>query len=266
MQIVVGDESYYEQYLFDQQCAHRGWSGMVSVLAANPKLLYSPKAISFEDFVYLELLLEIDALDKVFGEGKWPPIATLTKLPPLDLFAPVAYSAEWEVRKWWQQCFEFAYYDQVLAGIGRQEPPKDEQSYSFQAFFCIDDRGESIRRHIEVLEPKCETYGTPAHFNLPVFYRPAGGKFNTQVCPGVISPRHIILDDRGSEKSKLDLHLDQRSLGPFGGWIISQTLGFWSGVKLFFNIFRPSAGPAHSSSFEHVSHKAKLVIEKKLSR
>jgi hypothetical protein len=25
---VVGDESYFTQYLFDQQFSHRGWSGM----------------------------------------------------------------------------------------------------------------------------------------------------------------------------------------------------------------------------------------------
>ena len=30
LEIVVGDASYFEQYLFDQQFSHRGWSGLVS--------------------------------------------------------------------------------------------------------------------------------------------------------------------------------------------------------------------------------------------
>ena len=34
--IVVGDEEYYEQYLFDQQFSHRGWSGMVATLELKP--------------------------------------------------------------------------------------------------------------------------------------------------------------------------------------------------------------------------------------
>jgi len=34
--ILVGDAAWYEQYLFDQQFAHQGWSGMVSVVEDSP--------------------------------------------------------------------------------------------------------------------------------------------------------------------------------------------------------------------------------------
>ena len=95
---------------------------------------------------------------------------------------------------------------------------------------------------------------------MPIYYRPAGGKFNTQVCPGAIDPEHIIIDDRGSEKNKRDLHFHQSSHKWFSGWMISQTMGFWSALKLFLNIFKPTISPGHSSSFEHMSHKSILVI------
>lgn len=38
LNILVGDPDLYETYLFDQQFAHPGWSGMVSVLEENPGL------------------------------------------------------------------------------------------------------------------------------------------------------------------------------------------------------------------------------------
>lgn len=261
LDILVGDEAYFEQYLIDQQFAHPGWSGMVGVIEKSPNTLFDKKEISFFDYVYLELLLEIDALDKLFGEGNWKPISELTAQKPFDIFQNTSFSKEWEVKKWWQEALELSYFDQVFLSLKNSTEQAKVDCPSFQAFFCIDDREESIRRNIELVDTKCETFGTPAHFNLPIFYRPAGGKFNTQVCPGGISPEHIIVDDRGSEKNKKDLHFHQNSHKWFSGWMISQTMGFWSALKLFVNIFKPSISPGHSSSFEHMSHKSNLVIE-----
>ncbi|MEJ6798240.1 MAG: DUF2309 domain-containing protein [Crocinitomicaceae bacterium] len=260
--ILVGNEAYYEQYLFDQQFAHPGWSGMVAVLESNPDTLLARKKISFKEFVYLELLLEIDALDSLYGEGKWKPVNKLTSQEPIDLFANVVYSQEWEVKKWWQTALENSYFDQVLFGIVNEKASVNFKSIvTFQAYFCIDDREESLRRHIEVEDSNCQTFGSPAFYSLPIYYRPAGGKFNTKVCPNPVSPQHIIMDDRGSEKNRRDLYFHQSSNNFFSGWMISQTMGFWSALKLFVNIFKPSVSPGHSSSFEHMSHKSNLIIE-----
>jgi uncharacterized protein YbcC (UPF0753/DUF2309 family) len=35
LKILVGDEAYFNQYLFDQQFSHRGWSGMVATVEEN---------------------------------------------------------------------------------------------------------------------------------------------------------------------------------------------------------------------------------------
>ncbi|HVI69541.1 MAG TPA: putative inorganic carbon transporter subunit DabA, partial [Magnetospirillaceae bacterium] len=39
LRIVVGHEAYFEQYVYDQQFAHRGWSGIVSTLEDKPESL-----------------------------------------------------------------------------------------------------------------------------------------------------------------------------------------------------------------------------------
>ncbi|HPH17822.1 MAG TPA: Na-translocating system protein MpsB, partial [Haliscomenobacter sp.] len=53
----------------------------------------------------------------------------------------------------------------------------------------------------------------------------------------------------------------KQSHSSIGGWLISQTLGFWAGLRLFLNIFRPSMGPATASSLKHMDKYSKLTIE-----
>lgn len=262
LKILVGEERFFEQYLFDQQFAHPGWSGIVATIEKSPKTLFSHKEVTLYDFIYLELLFEIDALDSAFGSGNWNPIASYTQDEPINITGKVKLTDTWGLKQIWQQSLEFTHYNKVLKGLRKGDIVKEESATpSFQALFCIDDREESIRRNIEMLDPNCETYGTPAHFNLPIYYRPAGGKFNTQVCPGPINPQHIILDDSAKEKKQIDVHFHQSSHHWFSGWMIAQTVGFWSAMKLFLNIFKPTVSPGHSSSLEHMSHKSNLIIE-----
>src|SRR6267142_3195660 len=70
MKMLVGDESLFGQYLFDQQFGHMGWSGMVAVVEGNPSTLLDTRIISLHDLITFELLLEIDAMDFHFGD-KW---------------------------------------------------------------------------------------------------------------------------------------------------------------------------------------------------
>ncbi len=63
LKMIVGNEAYYEQYLFDQQFSHQGWSGIVSAVEDSPQALLDSKHISLHDLIVFELLLEIDALE-----------------------------------------------------------------------------------------------------------------------------------------------------------------------------------------------------------
>ncbi len=88
LKILVGDESLYEQYLFDQQFAHAGWSGMVAVLEKHPETLLDKKHISLHDFIVFELLLEIDALDRKFNENGWTALVYSLEEQVIPLFRP----------------------------------------------------------------------------------------------------------------------------------------------------------------------------------
>ncbi|MCA6432016.1 MAG: DUF2309 family protein, partial [Cytophagales bacterium] len=169
LKILVGDESLYERYLYDQQFAHQGWSGMVSAIEDQPNTILDPRKLSMHDLIVFELLLEIDALDMSFG-GDWKPLGENLLVKPTELFADVPETELHEVLFIWQEAFEKSYHDQVLAGLVMQKNEKREiTSKSFQALFCIDDRECSIRRYLEEFDPACETFGTPGFFGVEFY-------------------------------------------------------------------------------------------------
>lgn len=261
--ILIGNEGLYKQYLFDQQFAHQGWSGMFSAVEDQPHTLLEQKKPSIHDLIVFELLLEIDALDAHFGKG-WSPLGNELNSNPTSLFGEVTETELDEVTTIWQEAFEWSYYDEVLAGIKMHRPEKESSSNkSFQALFCIDDRECSFRRYLEKVDPRCETFGTPGHFNVEFFYQPEDGKFYTKLCPAPITPKFLIKEAGNKKKRGRDVHFTKHSHSFYGGWLISQTLGFWSALRLFFNIFRPMMSPATASSFRHMDKFSKLTIENK---
>ncbi len=261
LEILVGDASLYEQYLFDQQFTHQGWSGIVSTIEDFPETLLDQRKISLEDLIKFELLLEIDALDNKFGEG-WLPLVSRLKSRPIELFANVPESELSEVYTIWQDAYEWSYYDQVLAGIKMEVNNKTKiENRSFQAMFCIDDREISFRRYLEEFDPSCETFSTPGFFSVEFFFQPEHGKFYTKQCPAPVTPKFLIKELGTTEKRKTDVHFAKHTHSLFSGWIISQTLGFWSALRLFINIFRPSLSPATAYSFQHMDKLSNLTIQ-----
>lgn len=261
LKILIGDESLYAHYLYDQQFAHQGWSGMFSAIEDQPHTLLEQKKPSIHDLIVFELLLEIDTLDNHFGK-KWQPMANVLKNRPSDLFAPVPETELDDVTAIWQESFEWSYYDQILTGIKSQKPsPKRNAPKTFQAMFCIDDRECSFRRYLEKLDANCETFGTPGFFGVEFFFQPEDGKFYTKLCPAPVTPKYLIKESGVKTKREKELHFNKHSHSFYGGWLISQTLGFWSAFKLFINIFRPSMSPATASSFRHMDKFSQLTIE-----
>jgi hypothetical protein len=263
LKILVGDEQYYTQYLFDQQFAHQGWSGMIATIEHQPESLVDEKKISLHDLILFELLLEIDALDYKYGET-WAPLGTQILTLPEDLFADVPKKELNEVMMIWQDAYEWSYYDQVLAGL-TLENKKEKYSLhkSFQAMFCIDDRECSIRRHVEQCDCNSETFGTPGFFGVEFYFKPEHAKSLTKLCPAPVTPKYLIKEIHSKGKRDKDIHFTKHSHSLLTGWLIAQTLGFWSAIKLFFNIFKPSMSAAAASSFKHMDKLAQLTIENK---
>lgn len=262
LHMVVEHESLYKQYLFDQQFAHQGWSGIVSVIEDHPEMLVDHRVISLHDLIVFELLLEIDALDHTVGED-WVPLGGAITNRPVDLFEEVPESELHDVLEIWQTAYEWSYYDEVLAGIQLSAQGQTQGPRTFQGIFCIDDRECSFRRYLEKLDSKCETFATPGFFSAEFYFQPENGKAYTKVCPAPITPKYLIKAVGSSLVPEQDVHFTKRAHHLFAGWLITQTLGFWSAVKLFINIFRPSMGPATASSFRHMDRFSSLTIENK---
>ncbi len=263
LKILIGDESLFKDYLFDQQFAHQGWSGMFSTIEDQPHTLLEEKKPSIHDLIVFELLLEIDALDSHFRKG-WSPLGSVLKNRPTGLFDPVKESELDEVTTIWQEAFEWSYYDDVLAGIKMKKPAINHTGEkSFQAMFCIDDRECSFRRYLEKFDPQCETFGTPGFFGVEFFYQPEDGKFYTKLCPAPVTPKYLIKEAGAKKKRGRDVHFTKHAHSFYGGWLISQTLGFWSALRLFLNVFRPTMSPATASSFRHMDKFSRLTIENK---
>lgn len=261
LSILIGDSQYFEYYLFDQQFAHPGYSGMVSVLSDNENALIDKRPISLEDFIVFELLLEIDALDTYFGPI-WAPIGSKMESPIAPLFTFEYNSELSEVLRIWQEAYEWTYYDEVINGLVKKQETRNKQS-KLQAVFCIDDRECSIRRYIESEHPSASTYGTAGFFNVEFYFQPAHSNFRTKVCPAPLKPKYLIREIEATNLKSKDFHYSRGSHGLLIGWIITHTIGFWSALKLVGSIFRPVQNAATVSSNRHMHPDSELSFENK---
>ncbi len=264
LSMVVGPSDLHSSYLYDQLFAHQGWSGLVSVLETRPDVLLDSRPISLHDFIYLELLLELDVMDKLYKQ--WKPLGEKIRLEPTALFEHLHHTELDEVLHVWQEAMEWSYYDQVLAGIQLTKPNQHIERHaspSFQAMFCIDDRECSFRRYLEAEDPSCETFGTPGFFSVEFYYKPKNGQHVIKLCPAPVQPSVVIEELSNTKDAKRDLHFNKRSHGLFGGYLTSQTLGFWSAFKLVSGIFKPTMDRTTASSFMHMNQVAELSIENK---
>ncbi len=277
LKMVVGDESYFEQYLFDQQFSHQGWSGFVAAVEGQPDGLLDKKEISLRDLIAFELLLEIDALENQLGHD-WKPLCSRVKTSPIDLFSEVAATELQEVFSIFQDAFEWSYYDEVLSGIEKTAKKASfssqssnnqfsnnqfpsNQPPSFQSLFCIDERECSLRRHIESVAPDCETLGTPGFFGVEFYFQPENGQFYDKLCPAPVTPKYLIKEFGGKTERKHEFLYTEKTHTLLPGFLMSLTAGFLAGGQIVRNLFWPKMSPAISNAFLHGDASAKLTIE-----
>ncbi len=65
----------------------------------------------------------------------------------------------------------------------------------FQLICCIDDREESYRRHLEEIEPECETFGAAGFYGVAMYYRGVADAHFMPLCPIVIRPQHYVEEE-----------------------------------------------------------------------
>lgn len=101
----------------------------------------------------------------------------------------------------WLEAFEAGYRADLLKQLTpnvlklqAENPAQDEGSEirpATQAVFCIDVRSEGFRRHLEHAGGY-ETLGFAGFFGIPLRFRPFGNETETDQCPVLLKPKHVI--------------------------------------------------------------------------
>jgi uncharacterized protein YbcC (UPF0753/DUF2309 family) len=90
------------------------------------------------------------------------------------------------------QAFERAVRHRAYDALVRHVPIVPLEPPAFQAIFCLDEREESFRRHLEEVEPDCETFGTAGFFGVAMYHQGAADAHPRPLCPVAIRPEHYV--------------------------------------------------------------------------
>jgi uncharacterized protein YbcC (UPF0753/DUF2309 family) len=92
------------------------------------------------------------------------------------------------------QAFERTIRHRMYDALLRHSPREMARPPAFQAVFCLDEREESFRRHLEEVEPDCETLGTAGFFNVAMYHQGASDAHPRPLCPVAIRPEHYVAE------------------------------------------------------------------------
>lgn len=104
---------------------------------------------------------------------------------------------------------------------------------AFAAIFCIDDREESFRRHLEEVDPECVTASAAGFFAVAMYYQGADHAHFRALCPAILTPKHYVREEplfsaidvsekRAQRRRRLghfthQVHSHSRTM--IGGWV-----------------------------------------------
>jgi uncharacterized protein YbcC (UPF0753/DUF2309 family) len=114
----------------------------------------------------------------------------------------------------YERALRHRFYDALMRHTPRQPP----SSSAFQAIFCIDEREESFRRHLEEIDPDVETFGTPGFFAVAMYHQGAADAHPRPLCPVAIRPEHFVpeLEQRAADFAGRSRRAQRRAAGFLG--------------------------------------------------
>ncbi|MCA9587357.1 MAG: DUF2309 domain-containing protein [Myxococcales bacterium] len=196
-----------------------GWAGMFRRLEREPA---RTRPASLVDYLAVRLVLE-EAAERRSGERPSPERvenrASLLRRYQLfcllqcgavrddaddvrDALAGLAVLDRDARGRVWHEAYESRYRRQVLsalatgvrADLARRAAGHVASRPAVQLIVCIDDREESLRRHIEELAPSWETLGAAGFFGLAIAHQAHEGAEPSSLCPANQRPTHRIVE------------------------------------------------------------------------
>jgi hypothetical protein len=151
------------------------------------------------------------------------------------------------------QAFERAIRHRLYDALVGHTPPVSPEPPAFQAIFCLDEREESFRRHLEEVEPACETFSTAGFFNVAMYHQGATDAHPRPLCPVVIRPDHYVaeIETDGHRLMQHTRRLHRRAAGflgynvhlgsrlPMRGALLMTALGWLALVPLVLRVVFP---------------------------
>jgi uncharacterized protein YbcC (UPF0753/DUF2309 family) len=151
------------------------------------------------------------------------------------------------------QAFERAIRHRLYDALISRRPREVAEAHAFQAIFCLDEREESFRRHLEEVEPACETGSTAGFFNVAMYHQSASDAHPRPLCPVAIRPEHYVPEvaqdaERFVNRSRqfqrrvagflgYNVHLGSRL--PVRGAVLMAVFGWFALIPLVFRVVFP---------------------------
>jgi uncharacterized protein YbcC (UPF0753/DUF2309 family) len=151
------------------------------------------------------------------------------------------------------QAFERTIRHRLYDALVHHVPSRLPASPPFQAIFCLDEREESFRRHLEEVAPGCETFGAAGFFGVAMYHQGVSDAHPRPLCPVAIRPDHYVaeveLDSDGlAERSRrfqrraagflgYNVHLGSRL--PVRGAVLMTAFGWLALVPLVLRVVFP---------------------------
>lgn len=215
-----------DEFVAAELLALAGWAGLFRRLEEEPSLApHEVLPCSLMDFLAVRLTATVAAVSSLRLEWRVPAaaeanenqqlcaaatlfdVAQLAGLQAGDLLRLDRPSLKWllheieafhevERRRVFQLAYELWHERSILGPLASfrrmQGTPRPASRPAAQVFFCLDEREESLRRHLEEFAPDVETLGAAGYFGIAVNYRGIDDAHGVSLCPVVVTPEHAI--------------------------------------------------------------------------